>query len=93
MIITWHVSKEKEKGGPIITEDHRNTRDPGAPIHGGSSGAEGRANVPHRDGQAYTTTTKIYNKKIVQDIYKLTMEALITVTQQELLSLTPELCM
>ena len=47
--------------------------------------------IPRRDGQAYTTTAKIYDKKIAQDVYKHAMEVLITVTQWELLSLTPEL--
>ena len=48
--------------------------------------------VLHRDGQAYTTTAKIYDEKIAQDVYRHAMEVPITVTQQELLSLAPELC-
>ena len=47
--------------------------------------------IPHRDRQAYTTTAKIYDKKIAQDVYRCAMEAPITVTQRELLSLALEL--
>jgi hypothetical protein len=43
--------------------------------------------------QAYTTTVKIHDKKVAADIYNCTMELPITVTQHELLLLSPELCM
>ena len=38
----------------------------------------------------YSTTTKIHDPRVADTVYERAMETLITVTQQELLSLAPE---
>jgi hypothetical protein len=45
----------------------------------------------HKPEQAYTTTVSIYNKKVTQKVFEQILEAKVTVTQQELLSLAPEI--
>ena len=64
---------------------------PAHPFTGAPAEQRTTPTIPRRDRQAYTTTAKIYDEKIVQDVYRHAMEVLITVTQRELLSLTLEL--
>ena len=55
-----------------------------APVHPFVGAPEERRTaptIPCRDGQAYTTTAKICDEKIAQDVYRHAMEALITVPQ------------
>ncbi|KAH9009722.1 hypothetical protein EDB85DRAFT_2162357 [Lactarius pseudohatsudake] len=44
-----------------------------------------------RSDQAYSTTAKIYDEGVARTVYDQVMDALITVSQRELLSLAPEL--
>jgi hypothetical protein len=46
--------------------------------------------APGRHEPAYTTTTKVYDPRIAKVVYERAMDAPITVTQRELLSISPE---
>src|SRR5258708_8517398 len=45
-----------------------------------------------RSDPAYTTQAKVFNLQIAKEVYERAMEAPITITQRELLSLAPEVC-
>ena len=84
----WEPPLRQEDNSAKITEIQEALAHPFA---GALAEQKTAPTVLRRDGQAYTTTAKIYDEKIVQDVYRRTMEAPTTVTQQELLSLAPEL--
>ena len=88
-LFKWEPPLFQEDNSAKITEIQE------APVHpfvGAPMEQKTVPTIPCRDRQAYMTMAKIYDKKIAQDIYRRTLEVPITITQRELLSLTPELC-
>jgi hypothetical protein len=47
---------------------------------------------PHKSEHAYTTTSQIYDAKVAHKVFEQILSTGITLSQRDLLSLTPELC-
>lgn len=60
------------------------TRNVGAPVRPPA--------IARKNGPAYKTIPPVHDPSIAADVYKRSMEAPITITQRELLSLSPEVC-
>ncbi|KAH8990106.1 hypothetical protein EDB92DRAFT_1946834 [Lactarius akahatsu] len=84
---TSTVKKGKEREDQEAT----NQSHPYAAVREGEAASKPAVPTMHKNEQAYTTTAKIHDKKVTQEVYKCAMETPITVTQCELLSLAPEL--
>jgi hypothetical protein len=80
------------KTGQVMSEQEPSRQaHPYATVQSTPHQARPAAPPMHCSDQAYTTTVKIHDEKVVSDIYNHAMELPITVTQRELLSFTPEL--
>ena len=87
-LFKWEPPLRQEDNSVKITEIQEASAHP---FTGALTEQKTAPTVLCQDGQVYMTTAKIYNEKIVQDVYRCAMEVPITVTQRELLSLAPEL--
>jgi hypothetical protein len=54
-------------------------------------GPEEELTPQHKPECAYTTTTHIYDEKVAQKVFKQILDAQVSITQRELLSLAPEI--
>jgi hypothetical protein len=78
---------------PIVEKEHpfRNASDAAyAPPTDRNVGAQAKVPFSKTDAPAYKTLPPIYDASIAGEVYKRSMETPITITQRELLSLSPE---
>ncbi len=94
-----HLTQQPPQGattgsiGEVVQDVHPYTGAPDA-INGAATDAARTAQrppYPRKSDQAYTTTAKIFDEKVARTVYDRVMDTQVTVSQRELLSLSPEL--